>query len=124
MKRTGLHGASGKGSAVGRPHHITQRGNYRQDVFLFEEDRSTYLGLLGEYARVAELRIVGYCLTTNHVHLIAIPEREDSLAKALGQAHCRYAQWAHARRHCVGHLWQNRFFSTALDEPHMMAAMR
>lgn len=68
--------------AVGLPHHITQRGNYRQDVFRDDGDRATYLGLISEYCKPAQLGLIGYCLMTNHVHLIAVPEREDSLARA------------------------------------------
>ncbi len=107
----------------GLPHHVTQRGNYQQDVFRCDQDRETYMGLLQEHSRAAHLRLIGYCLMTNHVHLIGVPEAADSLAKAIGRTHCRYAQWAHAREHCVGHLWQNRFFSTVMDEAHLAAAM-
>ena len=110
--------------AVGLPHHITQRGNYRQDVFCGDGDRLIYLGLISEYCKPARLRLIGYCLMTNHVHLIVVPEREDSLARGLGQAHCRYAHCANARRHSTGHLWQNRFYSTVMDEPHLRSAMR
>ena len=110
--------------APGAPHHVTQRGNYRQDIFYSDEDRTTYLGLLVEYSTTAHLKLIGYCLMTNHVHLIVIPERPDSLARALGPAHCRYAHWMHARQRCTGHLWQNRFFSTVLDDAHTVAAMR
>lgn len=110
--------------AVGLPHHITQRGNYRQDVFRTDSDRITYLGLISEYCKPACLRLIGYCLMTNHVHLIAVPEREDSLARGLGQAHCRYAHCVNARRRSTGHLWQNRFYSTVMDEAHLLSAMR
>ena len=110
--------------AVGLPHHITQRGNYRQRVFWSESDRITYLGLISEYCKPARLRLIGYCLMTNHVHLIAVPEREDSLARGLGQAHCRYAHCVNARQRSTGHLWQNRFYSTVMDEAHLLSAMR
>lgn len=108
----------------GAPHHVTQRGNYRQNIFYGTEDYTTYPGLLAQYSRAARLKLLGYCLMSNHVHPIAIPEQPDSLAKALGPAHCRYAHWMHARQHCTGHLWQNRFFSTVMDEVHAFAAMR
>ncbi len=110
--------------AVGLPHHVTQRGNYRQDVFDSCGDRVTYLGLISGYCKPARHRLIGYCLMTNHVHLIAVPEREDSLARALGHAHCRYAHFVNARRHSTGHLWQNRFYSTVMDEAHLLFAMR
>ena len=108
----------------GLAHHVTQRGNYRQSVFGNDEDRVTYLALISEYCKPARLRLIGYCLMTNHVHLIVVPERDDSLARGLGQAHCRYAHCVNARRHSTGHLWQNRFYSTVMDESHLLAAMR
>ncbi len=61
---------------------------------------------------------------TNHVHLLAVPERNDSLAKALGRTHNDYARWVHVRERQVGHLWQNRFFSCPLDEAHCWEALR
>ena len=86
--------------------------------------RRLYLDLLGHHAVRSGARLLGYCLMTNHVHLIVVPEREDSLARGLGQAHCRYAHCVNARRRSTGHLWQNRFYSTVMDEVHLLAAMR
>src|SRR5260370_9881881 len=60
--------------ATGQPHHVTQRGNRRQDVFDDPTDRQVYLSLLKEYAREYGLRISAWCLMSNHVHLLAAPE--------------------------------------------------
>ena len=110
--------------AVGSAHHVTQRGNQRQVVFNNDEDRAVYLALLKDQAEKACLRIWGYCLMRNHVHLIAVPEREDSLARGLGRAHYRYAHYFQAKRATVGHLWQNRFYSCPLGTgPHLALAM-
>lgn len=57
----------------GLPHHITQRGNNRQDVFFLDDDREVYLQLLGRQALRYRLEVLGYCLITNHVHLLARP---------------------------------------------------
>lgn len=110
--------------APGLPHHVTQRGNYRQDVFFSDTDRHTYLTWLKKYATIHRLRIAGYCLMTNHVHLIVVPEQEDSIARTLRRAHARYALYVHAKRGHTGHLWQNRYYSTVMDEAHLAAAMR
>ena len=59
---------------AGAPHHITQRGNNRQDVFFVDDDRRVYVGLLAEEAERHGLEVLGYCLMTNHVHL-AVPGR-------------------------------------------------
>ena len=110
--------------AVGCPHHITQRGNYRQDVFFSEQDRSVYLSLLAGYAADHDLRILGYCLMTNLIHLIAVPGHADSLARAVGRAHNDYSRWFNIKNRRAGHLWQNRFFSCPLDPSHLAHAMR
>ena len=61
----------------GIPHHITQRGNNRQDVFFVDDDRHVYLSLLKEHAEKYRLEILGWCLMTNHLHLIARPSTPE-----------------------------------------------
>ena len=108
----------------GVAHHITQRGNNRQPVFLSSGHRKLYLHLLRQYAGRSAIRILGYCLMPNHVHIVAIPERENSLARVLGHAHSEYALTLNRMEGRTGHLWQNRFFSCPLDESHLFTALR
>ena len=81
----------------GCAHHITQRGNNRQDIFFVDDDRRAYLGILREQAGLHGLRIEGYCLMTNHVHLLATPAAPPSLAKAVGRTH-----WLYTQQVCTG----------------------
>ncbi|NUM56895.1 MAG: transposase, partial [Candidatus Hydrogenedentes bacterium] len=60
----------------GCAHHITQRGNNKQDVFFVDDDRRVYLGLLKRAAAAHGLVVHGYCLMTNHIHLVATPKEE------------------------------------------------
>jgi putative transposase len=107
----------------GLPHHITQRGNNRQDVFFVKDDYLTYLSILKEESERFGAKIMGYCLMTNHIHLIAIPTNMDSLRKGIGKTHWRYTQYINMLHGRSGHLWQNRFYSCALEEAHLIAAM-
>lgn len=106
------------------PHHITQRGNNRQDVFFVDDDRRVYLSILKEQSEKYGLEILGWCLMTNHIHLIGRPLGEDSLAKALGRTHFRYTQYINRFHSRSGHLWQNRFFSCPLGREHFWKALR
>ena len=106
------------------PYHVTQRGNNRQDVFFTDDDRRVYLDFLREYARQFGLKILGWCLMANHVHFVAVPGRGDSLALAIGRTDFRYTQYVNRLHRRSGHLWQNRFYSCALDERHAVAALR
>ncbi len=108
----------------GVAHHVTQRGTDRQIVFYTRRDRQVYLGLLKEHSMRAGLTVLAYCLMPNHVHLVVVPNEEDTLAVALRRTHGRYAQYLNARRRRSGHLWQNRFFSCPLDHAHLWAALR
>ena len=110
--------------AVGLPHHITQRGNYQQEVFLDDNDRIQYLTWVNEYSKKSSLIIFAYCLMSNHVHFIALPEKEDSLAKTFNSTHMRYSQYHNRKKGVRGHLWQGRFYSCVLDENHLYAGIR
>ncbi len=110
--------------AVGFPHHITQRGNYRQRVFESDADYLQYLEWLQFYSKKYTVKIWAYCLMSNHVHFIAVPNEEDSLAKTFNTLHMRYSQYVHMRKECRGHLWQGRFFSCVLDERHLYSGVR
>jgi putative transposase len=106
------------------PYHVTQRGNNRQDVFLVQEDRRRYLQWLGDYSRRFEMDILAWCLMTNHVHMVTVPRRQDSLARAIGLTDQRHAQYMNLLHKRTGHLWQDRFYSCPMDEKHAMAAIR
>ena len=110
--------------AVDIPHHITQRGNARQVILARDSDRLTYLGLLREYSEMHGLSLLGYCLMSNHVHLIAVPRAPDALARTLQHTHGRYAAYWNARQSSTGHVWQGRFYSCPLDESHLWVALR
>ncbi|MCL4794016.1 MAG: transposase [Bryobacteraceae bacterium] len=107
----------------GIPHHITQRGNYRQKTYFRAEDYRLHLQLLKDYSRHHGVAILGYCLMPNHVHLAAVPQRPDSFARRFRRVHAEYARAIHMRLRRVGHLWQARYGSTPMDEKHFWAAM-
>jgi putative transposase len=108
----------------GLAHHITQRGNRREQVFFSDQDYRFYLRLISEGAKASGTAVGGYCLMPNHVHFIMVPDNEDGLRATFAQAHRRYTGHIHAREQWTGHLWQGRFSSTAMDEAHLYAAIR
>ena len=116
----GVHGLRAIGRArvvaVGYPHHITQRGNNRQDIFFDDNDREEYLGLLNRHARKYSLDVLSYCLMSNHVHIIAVPHTPEALAQTFNFTHMRYSQYYNKKMEMSGHLWQGRFYSCIMDE--------
>ena len=107
-----------------RPHHVVQRGNRRQAVFFADGDYGLYKRLLAEQCEAAGVAIWAWCLMPNHVHLMAVPADVGGLAVAIGETHKRYTREVNRRHGWVGHLWQGRFSSCPMDEPHALMAAR
>jgi putative transposase len=89
-----------------------------------DADRHAYLELLGRHCELYGLSLWGYCLMTNHVHLIAIPRSGEALAQTLKHTHGQYASYWNARQSSSGHVWQGRFYSCPLGESHLWTALR
>jgi len=97
-------------------HHIVQRGNNREKVFLDLEDFKKYLFLLQKYSNEKEARILAYCLMGNHVHLLIRPMAENSLFKMMqGVALC-YTQYFNRKNGRTGRIWECRYHSSVIDE--------
>jgi REP element-mobilizing transposase RayT len=110
--------------AVGVAHHVTQRGNGRRFLLESDVDRRVYLDLLRENLALHKVLLVGYCLMSNHVHLIVIPADAEGLALSMKHTHGRYASYWNVVHNSSGHAWQGRYFSCPLDRPHLWEALR
>ncbi|MFC2082520.1 transposase [Candidatus Bipolaricaulota bacterium] len=108
----------------GIAHHVVQRGVRRMDVFFSAEDREEYIHQLHEQGERFGVRYLAWCLMTNHVHLIAIPESQSGLAQGIGEAHRRYTRYINFREGWRGYLFQGRFHSCPLDGSYLLAAIR
>ncbi len=108
----------------GIAHHVTQRGNRRQDVFFEDADYAAYVALVSAACVRANVACLAWCLMPNHVHLILVPRDEDGLRAALGEAHRRYSRRINVENGWTGYLWQGRFASYPMDDAHLMAALR
>ncbi|WP_208599519.1 transposase [Desulfospira joergensenii] len=109
----------------GYPHHIVQRGVRSLDIFFKGQDKIEYFNFLNEQSGRFRLTILAYCLMTNHVHLLAVPEKEDSPAKAVGEAHRQYTRMINFRENLRGFLFQGRFSSCPVyTDQYLFTALR
>jgi len=112
-------------TAPGLPHHLIQRGNNRQAIFADEVDCVRYRGDLAELAAVHGLAIHAYVLMPNHVHLLATPAGQDTLARFMQALGRRYVRWFNARHRRTGTLWEGRYRSTVVEtDRYLLACMR
>jgi len=109
---------------IGIPHHVAHRGNHKQSLFECDDDRRYYMSLIHRYSRDSGARVAAFCLMTNHVHWIVVPESIKSLQLCFGRAHKLYSEHLNRRRESHGTNWEGRFYSVPMATAHMLNALR
>lgn len=100
----------------GLPHYIQQSGWNDRPVFLSREDGKFYRDVLRKRCAASGLQILSYCFLPTEIHLLAVPLKEDSLRKGIGDTHRQYARHMNANHDINGQLWADRFHSFPLQE--------
>lgn len=108
-----------------QPHHVIQRGNNRQPIFLDEEDYFNFLKWMREAARLFKVAIHAFVLMPNHIHLLASPGDASGLAKMMQWIGRYYVPYFNHKHQRIGTLWQGRYKATVIDsERYFMACCR
>ena len=98
----------------GALYHVSARGNARQDIFLDDQDRQRFLGVLERVVSRFHLLLHAYCLMDNHFHLV-VETPEANLSQAMRQLNGVYTQAFNRRHDLVGHVLQGRFRAIVVD---------
>ena len=100
---------------VGYPHHIIQRGNNREKVFLDRRDYERYLSFLSKYSEEKKAAVLAYCLMSNHIHLLVRPSEIEALPKMMQGITLCYSKYFNGENGRTGRLWECRYHSTVID---------
>ena len=95
-------------------YHVITRGNQRQQIFLDKKDYEEFLLRLKKYKKKFEFLLYGFCLMTNHLHMIGEPKEPQNLAKFMHGLLRSYTAYFNKKHKKVGHLWQGRFKSKVI----------
>jgi len=108
----------------GAVYHVTARGNVGQAIFLDDEDRKSFLLILGSVVERFNWLCHAYCLMTNHYHLL-IETPDANLSQGMRQLNGVYTQAFNRRHDRVGHVLQGRFKSVLIEkESYMLEVAR
>ena len=110
---------------LAHPHHVIQRGHNRGRVFVDDEDRGRFLEWLRDACVEHGLAVHAYVLMDDHVHLLATPERDEALSRAMQSVGRRYVRWFNRRHGRTGTLWEGRFRSSLVEaDRYLLACQR
>lgn len=105
-------------------YHVTARGSGRQTLFEDDDDRSAFLETLDRQFTKHGVSLLAWCLMENHVHLL-IEDTEGNLSKAMHDLTSCHAQRYNRRTGHVGHVFQDRFGSEAIeDDAYLLEVVR
>ena len=111
-------------SIAGYAHHVIQRGNNRQPIFLSNSDRQTMLDLLEEHAKAQGIAVHSYVLMDNHIHLLVTPGTNEALPSFMQAVGRRYVRYFNGRTQRTGTLWEGRYRSTIVQsEAYLLTCM-
>jgi len=99
----------------GALYHLTSRGNAQENIYLSDEDRRYFLGLLNDVCLRFNWACYAYCLMDNHYHLL-IETGNANLSKGMGQLNGVYTQYFNRSYRRVGHLFQGRYKGIIVDK--------
>ena len=101
-------------------YHVINRGNNRQDVFHKPDDYTAFLRALTELQQRWPFELYGYCLMTNHFHLLIRP-LESTISRLIQSLLISHTQRYHKHHRSGGHVWQGRFKSPVIqNDEHLL----
>ncbi len=105
-------------------YHVTARGVARCLVFLDDEDRLAFLGLLAAAVGRHAWCCHALCLMGNHYHVV-VECSQPNLSAGFHRMNGMYAQSFNSRHGRWGHLFGERFAALPIEsERHLEAACR
>ncbi len=111
-------------SIAGYAHHVIQRGNNRQPIFLSNSDRQMMLDFLEEHAKALGIAVHSYVLMDNHIHLLVTPGTNEALPSFMQAVGRRYVRYFNGRTQRTGTLWEGRYKSTIVQsEAYLLTCM-
>jgi putative transposase len=106
-------------------YHVLNRGNGRSDVFHTPEDFQAFVNLIAKAKERYPVKVIAYCLMSNHFHLLVKPERGEDLSKWMQWLMTSHVRRYHRRHGTSGHIWQGRFKSFLVkDDDQLLTVAR
>jgi putative transposase len=109
----------------GLVYHALNRGNNRARVFFHDADYQQFLEAVAKTKERYPFRLYGYCLMSNHFHLVLEPAAGQAISRILQSLSVAHTWHYHKAQATSGHVWQGRFKSpvVATDE-HFLTVLR
>jgi len=100
---------------AGALYHVTSRGDRQDAIYLTDDDRNTYLKILGDVCERYNWKVHAYCLMDNHYHIL-VETPDSNLSKGMRHLNGVYTQYFNRTHQRVGHVYQGRYKSIIVQK--------
>ena len=100
----------------GFTYHLTHRCHDRQFLLRFAQDRDVYREWLRTGVRRHGVSVYGYCITHNHVHVIARADDREGISALMHLAAGSTAKQFNLRKQRMGAMWEHPFHCTQIQD--------
>jgi len=103
----------------GQYYHVTHRCHNKAFLLKFARDRNEYRQRLRELLPSVAVHLLGFTITSNHVHLLlqsrASHQSTDEISQLMQLMQGQHAQAFNRRRQRHGAYWEDRFHATMVE---------
>jgi putative transposase len=96
--------------------HLTHRCHNRAFLLGFACDRTEYRERLRLLSKEHGVKLLGYCLTSNHIHMIALESRRGGISRMMQRLEGGFASAFNRRKHRSGAYWEDRYHCTMVED--------
>jgi len=109
----------------GYTFHLTHRCHDRRFLLKFARDRDVYREWLRVGIKRYRVPVYGYCITSNHVHLVVHVDDPERVGLLMHLAAGAFAQHLNGRKGLEGSVWEHPYQCTIIqDGQHLIRCLR
>lgn len=95
-------------------YHIMLRGINKQEIFHDDGDRVKFINILKRNKRQSQIKVFGWCLMENHIHLL-LGEGKEDISISMKRIGIGFAWYFNCKYQRTGHLFQDRYRSEKVE---------
>lgn len=121
MKRGRAMPRAGRKIADSGYYHVILKGDGGMDLFDADADRQKFLKMPDGILEASRLRLIAWCLMSNHVHML-LEDTEQELSACMHRLTTAYAMYFNKRAQRHGSVFQERIFSVPIKTDRQLIA--
>ena len=89
--------------------HVITQGINKSYIFERAEDIKYYIKIMYQLTQEQKIKIIGYCIMSNHAHMLIKAEEIKELSKYMQRLNTKYGKYYNKKYSRVGYVFRDRY---------------